>query len=98
MLLSVSSAFAESAEKCTIVDGSTTEIGGDFAPGAWWTNNATDKLCRDMTNDYAVTVTDQGGAYVINPTVCADLSSVVNPDGSKTFTVKINEGLVDNND
>ena len=97
MLLSVSCAFAESAEKGTIVYGSTTEIGGDFAPGAWWTNNATDNMIRNLTNDYAVTVTDQGGAYVINPTVCADLSSVVNPDGSKTFTVKINEGLVYNN-
>ena len=97
MLLSVSAAFAESVEKGTIVYGSTTEIGGDFAPSSWWTNNATDKMIRDLTNDYAVTVTDQGGAYVINPTVCADLSSVVNPDGSKTFTVKINEGLVYNN-
>ncbi|MBP3656450.1 MAG: hypothetical protein J6K32_07115 [Clostridia bacterium] len=97
MLLSVSAAFAESAEKGTIIYGSTTEIGGDFAPGAWWTNNATDNMIRNLTNDYAVTVTDQGGAYVVNPTVCADLSSVVNPDGSKTFTVKINEGLVYNN-
>ena len=50
MLLSMSAmAFAEStaAEKGTIIYGSSTEIGGDFAPGAWWTNNATDKMIRD---------------------------------------------------
>ena len=98
MVLSMTTAFAENAtEKGTIIYGSSTEIGGDFAPGAWWTNNATDKMIRDMTNDYAVTVTDQGGAYVVNPTVCAGYDSVVNQDGSKTFTVKINEGLTYNN-
>jgi len=99
MLLSMSAmAFAEgTAEKGTIIYGSSTEIGGDFAPGAWWTNNATDKMIRDMTNDYFVTTTNQGGEYVVNPTVCESYTSVVNPDGSKTFTVKINEGLVYNN-
>lgn len=100
LLVSMSAvAFAEStaAEKGTIIYGSSTEIGGDFAPGAWWTNNATDKLCRDMTNDYSPVVSNQGGEYVINPTVCKNLESVVNPDGTKTFTVTINEGLVFNN-
>ena len=92
-------AFAENtaSEKGTIIYGTSTEIGGDFAPGAWWTNNATDKMIRDMTNDYAVTTTDQGGQYIINPTICANLDSVVNDDGSKTYTVTINEGLVYNN-
>ena len=98
MVLSMTTAFAENtAEKGTVIYGSSTEIGGDFAPGAWWTNNATDKMIRDMTNDYFVTTTNQGGQYVINETVCGGLSSVVNPDGSKTFTVKINEGLTYNN-
>ena len=92
-------AFAENtaSEKGTVIYGTSTEIGGDFAPGAWWTNNATDKMIRDMTNDYAVTTTDQGGQYIINPTICANLESVVNDDGTKTYTVTINEGLVYNN-
>ena len=99
LLVSMSAALAENtaSEKGTIIYGTSTEIGGDFAPGAWWTNNATDKMCRDMTNDYAVTTTDQGGQYIINPTICANLDSVVNDDGSKTYTVTINEGLVYNN-
>lgn len=92
MLLSVGVvAFAEdTAEKGTIVYGASTEIGGDFAPSSWWTNNATDKMIRDLTNDYSVTTTNQGGEYVINPTVCANLDSVVNDDGTKTYTVTIN--------
>ncbi len=95
-------AFAEEAaapvaEKGTIVYGASTEIGGDFAPGAWYTNNATDKMLRDLSNDYATVVTDQGGAYVINPTVCESIDGVVNDDGTKTFTIKVKEGLVYNN-
>lgn len=99
MLLSMSAmAFAEStAEKGTIIYGSSTEIGGDFAPDAWWTNNATDKMIREMSNDYYITTTNQGGELVVNPTVCESYDGVVNQDGSKTFTVKINEGLVYNN-
>ena len=99
MLVSASAmAFAEgTSEKGTIVYGSSTEIGGDFAPSSWWTNNATDKMIRDLTNDYGVTVTNQGGEYVVNPTVAKNIESVVNPDGSKTFTVTINEGLTYNN-
>lgn len=99
MLVSASAmAFAEgTSEKGTIVYGSSTEIGGDFAPSSWWTNNATDKMIRDLTNDYGVTVTNQGGEFVVNPTIAKNIESVVNPDGSKTFTVTINEGLTYNN-
>ena len=97
MLVSMSAMAFADAEKGTVIYGSTTEIGGDFAPGAWWTNNATDLMLRDLSNDYYVTTTNQGGEYVINETVCESLEGVVNPDGSKTFTVKIKEGLVYNN-
>ena len=44
-----------------------------------------------------VTTTNQGGEYVVNPTIANNIESVVNPDGSKTFTVTINEGLTYNN-
>ena len=101
MVLSMTASFAEEAaapaEKGTIVYGATTEIGGDFAPGPWYTNNATDKMLRDLSNDYATVVTDQGGAYVINETVCESIDGVVNEDGTKTFTIKVKEGLVYNN-
>ena len=91
MALTMTAAVAETAapaeEKGTIVYGASTEIGGDFAPGAWFTNNATDKMIRDLSNDYRVVVTDQGGAYVINSTVCESIDGVVNEDGTKTFTI-----------
>ncbi len=99
MVLSMAPAMAETAaaEKGTIIYGSTTEIGGDFWYTSYWTNNATDNMLRNMADDYATVTTDQGGALIVNPTVCADLTTTENDDGSKTYTMTINEGLVYNN-
>ena len=98
MILSMAPAMAESAaEKGTIIYGSTTEIGGDFWFTSLWTNGATDAMIRSMTNELATVVTDQGGALVVNPTVASDVSSEMNDDGTKTYTITINEGLVYNN-
>ena len=100
MVLGMTAALAEetaATEKGVVIYGTTTEISGDFAPGAWWTNNATDKMIRDMTNDYGTVVTDQGGALVINNTVCESIEGAMNDDGTKTYTVKIKDGLVFNN-
>lgn len=80
-----------------LIYGSTTEVSGDIGPGAWWTNNATDKMIRDLINDYSVVTTNQGGEYIVNETVASSVEGVVNEDGTKTFTVKINEGLVYSN-
>lgn len=79
-----------------IIYGSTTEISGDLG-NAWWTNNATDKTIRDLIDDYDVIVTDQGGEFVVNETVSSGYTVEENADGTKTFTVSINKGLVFNN-
>lgn len=80
-----------------LIYGSTTEISGDLG-NAWWTNNASDKKIRDLINDYNVITFDQQGAMLVNPTVVdGDIETTENEDGSKTFTVKIKEGLTYNN-
>jgi len=79
-----------------IIYGSTTEIGGDLG-NAWWTNNATDKMIRDLIDDYAVIVSNQDGEFIENKAVCESVESAANEDGTKTFTVKIKEGLTFNN-
>lgn len=92
---SSSSTTAEPASN-QIIFGSTTELSGDLG-NAWWTNNAADKDIRTLIDDYDVITTDQEGAFVENATVCGGVESVENEDGTKTFTVKINEGLMYNN-
>ncbi len=80
-----------------LIYGSTTEISGDLG-NAWWTNNATDKKIRDLINDYNVITFDQQGAMIVNSAVVdGEIQSTENEDGSKTFTVKIKEGLTYNN-
>ena len=98
MLFSVALAEeAATSEKGVVIYGSSTEITGDFAPGAWWSNGATDAMLRDLSNDYATVVTNQGGELVVNPTVTKSLETTENEDGTKTYTIQINEGLVYNN-
>lgn len=92
---SSSSTTAEPASN-QIIFGSTTELSGDLG-NAWWTNNAADMDIRTLIDDYDVITTDQEGAFVENKTVCGGIESVENEDGTKTFTVKINEGLMFNN-
>jgi peptide/nickel transport system substrate-binding protein len=75
-----------------IIYGSTTELSGDLG-NAWWTNNASDAMIRQLIDDYGTVTTDQGGELVENATTCAGIESVANDDGTKTFTVKIKEGL-----
>ena len=79
-----------------IIYGSTTELNGDLG-NAWWGNNASDALVRSLINDYSVIVSNQGGEFIENKTVTSGVTSVVNEDGSKTFTVGINKGLTYNN-
>jgi peptide/nickel transport system substrate-binding protein len=78
-----------------IITGSTTELSGDLG-NAWWTNNAADAEVREMINDYGVITTDQGGAFVTNASVAESVESVLNEDGTKTYTVKICEDLTYN--
>ena len=99
MVLSMTAAVADetAAQKGVVVYGSSTEIGGDFWFTSHWTNNATDDMLRSLSDDCATVVTDQGGALVVNPTVTSDLTMEENADGSKTYTITVNEGLVYNN-
>lgn len=82
--------------KGKIIYGTTTELSGDMG-NAWWTNNAADNTLRALIDDYDVIVTNQTGEMVINKTVSSGVESTENDDGTKTFTVKINQGLKYNN-
>ena len=99
MLIGVLGVSAEAAEPAVggeIIYGSSTEISGDWAHGAIWTNNAVDNTIRNLMNDYGTIAFDQGGAMVLNKSVTESVEQVENEDGTKTFTVKIYQDLVFN--
>lgn len=80
----------------SLVMGTVSELSGDWGR-ALWTNNGADVIVRELMDDYYTIVANQGGEYIVNPTIVKDLQTTENEDGSKTFTVTINEGLVYNN-
>ena len=82
MLFGVMSAFAEPAVGGEIIYGSSTEISGDWAHGAIWTNNATDNMIRELINDYTTVSFNQGGAMVQNESVTESIEGVLNDDGT----------------
>ena len=87
-------AFAEApAHENSLIYGSSTEISGDWGR-ALWTNNASDNLIRNLIDDYSTIATNPGGEYVINETVVADYSTSENEDGSKTYAITLNDGLL----
>ena len=92
LLMSCVAYAEEPTHANSLIYGSTTEISGDWGR-ALWTNNATDKLIRDMIDDYSTVVSNQGGEYIINPTVVEEYTTQDNEDGTKTYTVKIKDGL-----
>ena len=92
LLMSCVAYAEEPTHANSLIYGSTTEISGDWGR-ALWTNNATDKLIRDMIDDYGTVVSNQGGEYIINPTVVEEYTTQDNEDGTKTSTVKIKDGL-----
>lgn len=75
-----------------IVFGTSTQMNGDVSH-KWFSNNSTDYLLTDLTEDYKIIVNDQDDAHVINPTVCDGVEYVLNDDGTATHTVKIKQGL-----
>lgn len=91
-----SSTTSQSDVPNQIIFGNTTELSGDLG-NAWWTNNAADKDLRDLIDDYSVITTDQGGAFVENASVTEGVTSELNADGTKTYTVKICKDLKYNN-
>jgi peptide/nickel transport system substrate-binding protein len=54
-------------------------------------------MIRELMDDCSTVVSNQGGEYVMNPTVAKSIDGVMNEDGTKTYTVVINDGLVFNN-
>lgn len=75
-----------------IIVGSTTELSGDWGE-AMWTNNAADKDIRDLMNGYSPIAMNKDAEYVTDKNVVKSVEGVVNEDGTKTFTITLQEDL-----
>ena len=84
-------------EANSIILGSSTELSGAFRNSAWGKSSpgSSDQDIELLTSGHATAYSNFDGAYQWNFTVLAEEpTSVKNEDGSLTYTIKINEGLV----
>ena len=76
-----------------LVIGTITDLASDFYDASY-NNSATNYKLYDLLHGYGTVVSDKEGAYVYDPTVVKSHEEVENEDGTKTYTVTINDGLV----
>lgn len=78
-----------------LIIGSTTDVNADFMSG--WTNIAVNSYIKTLMSGYETISYTKEGTFVPNMTTLAqDIETTENSDGTKTFTMTINEGLVYN--
>ena len=81
----------------SVILGSSTELSGAFRNSSWGKSSpgSSDQDIELLTSGHATAYSNFDGAYQWNYTVLAEEpTSVKNEDGTLTYTIKINEGLV----
>ena len=76
-----------------LVIGTITDLEQDFYDPVF-NNSATNYKVTGLLHGYSTVGSTKDGEWIADPTVVADLQSVENEDGTKTHTVKLNEGLL----
>lgn len=77
-----------------LVIGTTTDLEQDFYDPTYNNSATCYKVQLGMLHGYSTVSTTKDGEWIADQTVVADLQSVENEDGTKTHTVKLNEGLL----
>lgn len=79
-----------------IIIGNTTELSGQFRASSFGKSSpgAADNDIDGLINGLETVSKTKEGGYTWNPTVVANHQEVVNDDGSKTFTITIQQDLV----
>lgn len=80
--------------KNEIIRGSVTDLDANMMAG--WTNSAANNEVRNLIFGYSTIFYTKDGQFVFDPVVVKSHEDVVNEDGTKTYTIGINEGLTYN--
>ena len=74
-----------------VIIGDQSETSGDITP--MWTNAASDYNAYKMITGLETVYVDRDGKWNVNETVVDNMEETENEDGSKTWTIKIKDGL-----
>ena len=92
----IAASVKEGAENSVIL-GSSTELSGAFRNSSWGKSSpgSSDLDIENLTTGHSTVMTDKSGAYIWNMKALAEVpTSVVNADGSLTYTIKVRNDLV----
>ena len=90
-------ASVKEGEANSVILGSSTDLSGAFRNSSWGKSSpgSADLDIENLTSGYSTVQTDMNGAFVWNMEALAEEpTSVINEDGTLTYTIKIKEGLV----
>ena len=90
-------ASVKDGEANSVILGSSTDLSGAFRNSSWGKSNpgSSDLDIENLTSGYSTLQTDMSGAFIWNMEALAEEpTSVINEDGTLTYTIKIKEGLV----
>ncbi len=76
-----------------LIIGTTTDLEQDFYDPIY-NNSATNYKVCGLLHGYGTVITTKEGEWQTDPVVVAGLQTAENEDGTKTYTIKINDGLV----
>ncbi|MBQ7345305.1 MAG: hypothetical protein IJW45_04495 [Oscillospiraceae bacterium] len=80
----------------SVILGSSTDLSGAFRNASWGKSSpgSSDLDIQNLTTGYATLQTNMNGAFIWNMKALAEVpTSVINEDGSLTYTIKIQEGM-----
>lgn len=90
-------ASVKDGEENSIILGGTTELSGMFRNASWGKSSpgASDLDIQNLISGYSTMQTDKEGVYQWNMDALAEEpASVINEDGTLTYTIKIKEGMI----
>ncbi len=90
-------ATVKSGNANSVILGSNTDLTGAFRNSSWGKSSpaSSDLDIQNLTSGYSTVQTNAGGAYIWNMKALAEEpTSVLNEDGSLTYTIKVRNDMV----
>lgn len=76
-----------------LVLGAITDLEQDFYDPVYNSSATNYKITENVLHGYTTVVTTKEGEWITDPMVVSDLNTADNEDGTKTFTITLNDGL-----
>lgn len=77
-----------------LILGTITDLEQDFYDPIYNSSSTNYKLTENVLHGYTTVITTKEGEWITDPMVVSSLDTADNEDGTKTFTITLNDGLL----